>query len=201
MLNTELNSFLGKATGEGLSAERQELWQKAAHAVQEKKAKAMNFICTHNARRSVISQSLAAALAYHYGIDDMVFYSGGAESTYIHPNSIALLQRIGFKLKEVEAGANPVHTARFASDAETLRLFSKTFDDVSSHEPYVAILVCSKGDAACPFIPDAKARILIPFDDPGAYDGTADAAEAYFATAKLILNELHYFFQLLAKSR
>ncbi|TNE80711.1 MAG: protein-tyrosine-phosphatase [Bacteroidetes bacterium] len=201
MLLTELQAFLGTSSGEGLSAERQELWQKAAQAVVEKEAKAMNFICTHNARRSVISQSLAAALAHQYGFSEMQFYSGGAESTFIHPNSLALLQKIGFEVKEVKAGNNPVNTAGFASDAQPLQLFSKTFDDASSSEPYVAILVCSKGDAACPFIPDAKARILIPFEDPGAYDGTEQAAEAYLATAKLILNELHYFFQLLPSSR
>lgn len=201
MLNMKLDTFLATANGEGLSPERQELWQKAAKAVLEKKAKAMSFICTHNARRSVISQSLAAALAYRYGIQDMLFYSGGAEATFIHPNSLALLEKIGFELEEAEGGDNPVNLARYASDAGALHLFSKTFDDASSSEPYVAILVCSKGDAACPFIPDAKARILIPFEDPGAFDGTEEAPEAYLTTAKLVLNELHYFFQLLRKSR
>ena len=200
MLYPEITEFLNGINTNSMESNRQEKWNDLAQHLRKTDNKgAINFICTHNARRSVISQSIASALAYHYGLNGIVAWSGGAEETFVHPNSIKLLLRIGFRLKEQTTGENPRYTLSFAVDAPDLLLFSKKFDDPSSPAPYHAILVCSKGDAACPFIPNVASRTLIPFEDPGAYDNTPQADEAYYEAATRIGGELKQFFQLLVK--
>lgn len=175
--------------------DRMNKWSTLGQALQKVSYLAsVNFICAHNARRSVLSQSLASAIAHQKGFSDLKFLSGGAEETFVHPSSIAALQRIGFRLLSKGEGANPVYELAFSDDAAPLRIFSKTFDDPTSPAPYHAVLVCSKGDAACPFIPGVASRTLIPFDDPGAFDGTPEEEDAYDQAATQIAAELSYFF-------
>lgn len=196
MLFPEIDHYLNSLVPSVEGAERMEKWQALGRSLKKSDLKgAVNFICTHNARRSVLSQSLATALAHRSGLKDLVFWSGGAEATYVHPNSIATLQRIGFRLLSKSEGNNPVYELAYADDAAPLRLFSKTFDDRSSPAPYHAVLVCSKGDAACPFIPGVASRTLIPFEDPGAFDGTPEEEKAYDASASQIGSEMRYFFE------
>lgn len=200
MLYPEIIEFLNGITANSIDSERREKWNALAQRLRKKDNQgAINFICTHNARRSVISQSLASALAHHHGLTGIKAWSGGAEETFVHPNSIKLLLRIGYRLKEQTTGENPRYTLSYAEGAPDLLLFSKKFDDPSSPAPYHAILVCSKGDAACPFIPNVASRTLIPFEDPGAFDNTPKADEAYYEAATLIGDELKQFFQLLIK--
>ncbi len=196
MLFPEIDRYLNSLVPSVEGAERMEKWQALGRSLKKSDLKgAVNFICTHNARRSVLSQSLATALAYRSGLKDLVFLSGGAEGTYVHPNSIATLQRIGLRLLSKSEGNNPLYELAYADDAAPLRIFSKTFDDPSSPAPYHAVMVCSKGDAACPFIPGVASRTLIPFEDPGAFDGTPVEEKAYDASAAQIGREMRYFFE------
>lgn len=196
MLYPEINHYLDSLIPSVEGEERIEKWKALGRSLKKSELKgAVNFICTHNARRSVLSQSLATVIAYRSGLKNLVFWSGGAEETYVHPNSIATLQRIGFRLLSTREGNNPVYELAFADDAAPLRIFSKKFDDESSPAPYHAVLVCSKGDAACPFIPGVASRTLIPFVDPGAFDGTPEVEKAYNTSAAQIGGELRYFFE------
>ena len=196
MLFSEINQYLDSLLPSIDGEERQAKWQALGNSLKKSELKgAVNFICTHNARRSVLSQSLATVLAYRSGLKDLVFWSGGAEETNAHPNSIATLQRIGFRLLSQGEGANPVYELAYADDAAPLRIFSKKFDDESSPAPYHAVLVCSKGDAACPFIPGVASRTLIPFEDPGTFDGTPEEEQAYNTCAAQIGGEMRFFFE------
>jgi arsenate reductase len=198
MLYHEITDYLNTSHPSIMDQERQEKWRSLSRLLKNNGNKgAINFICTHNARRSVLSQALATAIAHQNGFAGLVFWSGGAEVTFVHPNTIAALQRIGFRLLSQSKGTNPTYELRFSEDALPLKLFSKTFDDASSPAPYHAVLVCSKGDAACPYIPEATSRTLIPFEDPGAFDGTLEETKAYDASAAVIAGELRYFFEQL----
>lgn len=196
MLFPEISHYLDSIPPQVEGEERVEKWKTLGHSLKKSTCQgAVNFICTHNARRSVLSQCLAAAIAYKNRYPDLVFWSGGAEETFVHPSTISTLQRIGFRLISKGKGTNPVYELSFADDATLLRIFSKKFDDASSPAPYNAVLVCSKGDAACPFIPSVASRVLIPFEDPGAFDGSADEEKAYNASAAIIAGELRYLFE------
>lgn len=194
MLFPKIQAFIERLPNPELSEERAQKWEALASRIrQNNKQGALDFICTHNARRSALSQSLGAAIAHHLQLDQLKFWSGGAEVTYIHPNTITALQEIGFHLINKEGEKNPVYQLSYSEEAPPLVLFSKKFDDESTPAPYHAILVCSKGDKACPFIPQVASRTLIPFEDPGHSDGTAKAAESYRKAAIEIGSELNYF--------
>lgn len=198
MLYPEIETFLSSLGAAQLQEERKAKWEALSEKLQSAHNEgAIDFICAHNARRSVLSQSLATVLAYKNGLSSIQAWSGGAEETFVHPNTIAALRRIGFRLMKETPGENPHYFMAYAEDAPLLELFSKKFDDPSSPAPYHAILVCSKGDAACPFIPNVASRTLIPFEDPGTYDNTPQAEQAYDDAAKIIGQELSYLFTLL----
>ncbi len=178
--------------------DRTKLWMQVAGRIRSRTDKqALSFICTHNARRSALSQSWAHALVFLYEHLDFPVYSGGAEATFIHPHSIQTLRELGFEVNEIQPGDNPVYLVKAGEDDPGFRLFSKKFDDPSSELPYHAILVCSKSDVACPFIPQALSRNLIPFEDPGLHDEEPDWSNYYQQSSKEIATELKYLFSLL----
>jgi arsenate reductase len=51
----------------------------------------LNFICTHNSRRSHLSQIWAQTMAYHWGIKDVFCYSGGTDATAMFPKIVETL--------------------------------------------------------------------------------------------------------------
>jgi hypothetical protein len=57
-------------------------------------------------------------------------------------------------------------------------------------------MVCSDADQACPIVYGAEERISLPFEDPKAYDGTADEIEEYDKTCRLIATEMFYVMSL-----
>ncbi len=203
MVYFEIDRFLEEASVE-VPEERQTLWLPLFDRIQSLQNQgAIDFICTHNSRRSILSQSLATALAHKFKLPDLKFWSGGAEVTFVHPNTIACLVQIGFRLEQTPAGENPNrrYLLSFAENMPPLELYSKRFDDSSTPPPYHAVLVCSKGDAACPFIPGVASRNLIPFEDPGTFDGTTDAPAAYLEAARNISSELLFFFNMLCREK
>ena len=61
----------------------------------------LNFICTHNSRRSQFCQFWAAIASYHYGYD-IGSYSGGIEVTACNERTIASLEKRGFNFSNTE---------------------------------------------------------------------------------------------------
>src|SRR5687768_12192947 len=56
----------------------------------------LNFICTHNSRRSHISQIWAQTAAYYYGIRNVETFSGGTEATAFNPRAVTAMKQAGF---------------------------------------------------------------------------------------------------------
>jgi arsenate reductase len=65
----------------------------------------LNFICTHNSRRSQFSQIWAQTAAQYFGIPAHCF-SGGVEITSFNERAVASLKRSGFNITSSE-GENP----------------------------------------------------------------------------------------------
>ena len=72
----------------------------------------LTFICTHNSRRSHMSQIWAMTAAYHYGLDKVSAYSGGTEATACNCRTVTALRRAGFDITDATAGDNPVYLVR-----------------------------------------------------------------------------------------
>lgn len=158
----------------------------------------LNFICTHNSRRSQMGQLWAAAAAAHFGIDGVQTYSGGTEATAFNPRAVTAIERAGFTV-ENPGGDNPHYLVRFAEDAPAVECFSKKYDDpFNPNEGFAAIMTCSDADEACPVVLGAAMRAPIRYEDPKVADGTAEETSAYDARCRQIATEMLYLFSRVA---
>lgn len=166
----------------------------------EKKKKAgdpitLNFICTHNSRRSHIAQLWAQAAAYYHGINNVSCFSGGTEATAFNPRAVKAMQAAGFNVIKTKEGDNPVYEVRFADSAAPVIAFSKTYDDPFNHnKDFAAIMTCSHADENCPLVIGASARIALTYDDPKEFDGTPREEAMYAERVHQIGREIFYAF-------
>jgi arsenate reductase len=180
---------------ESISEERKTILQPLVDYIQTKvnnqQEIRLNLICTHNSRRSHLSQVWAQTAAAHYGIKNVFSYSGGTEATAMFPMAAKTLAKQGFQIKTIAEGNNPVYAIKYAANAHPVIGFSKTFDnDFNPQSEFAAILTCSSADQGCPFIAGAELRIPITFEDPKAFDNTPQQAEKYEERSLQIATEL-----------
>ena len=155
----------------------------------------LNFICTHNSRRSHISQVWAQTAAYYYNIKNVETFSGGTEATAFNPRAVKAMREAGFDIAIKKDGTNPVYEIRFATDAPPLTVFSKKYDDTfNPDKDFAAIMTCSHADENCPLVVGASARIALTYNDPKDFDGTAQEAEKYTERVHEIGREILYAF-------
>ncbi len=179
-------------------ADRKEVLQELIDYVQAKvnvsKEVMLNFVCTHNSRRSQFSQIWGQTAANYYGVK-MSSYSGGVEVTAFNERAVASIKRVGFKVEQ-EGQENPIYSI-FTSDSETpiLKTFSKIVEDkANASNEFAAVMTCSHADENCPFIVGAEARIPVRYVDPKAFDDTDQEAEKYDERSLQIATELFYVF-------
>jgi arsenate reductase len=158
----------------------------------------LNFVCTHNSRRSHLSQIWAQTLAFHFGIEHVNCYSGGTEATAIFPKVKETLAKVGFEITALSEGEYPVYSIKYGPDSHPIIGFSKTFDHAFNPKSnFAAIMTCSHADENCPFIPGAEKRIPLTFEDPKEFDNTPLQTEKYAERSKEIATELFYIFSVI----
>ncbi|WKN30295.1 protein-tyrosine-phosphatase [Porifericola rhodea] len=195
----ELSAYIESVIAETdeIPLERKDELKKIALYVQTKKQTKENanltFICTHNSRRSHMSQIWAATAAAYYGIAEGVHtYSGGTETTAFNPRAVAAMERAGFRIKN-PGGENPHYQVNFSAHSQSLECFSKKYDDTfNAQENFVAIMTCSQADKNCPLIPGATLRVPIPYEDPKVADGTDQETARYDERCRQIATEMFY---------
>jgi protein-tyrosine-phosphatase len=161
----------------------------------------LTFICTHNSRRSHLSQIWAQTAAHYFGVEGVATYSGGTEATAFNPRAVAALERAGFRIERISDGENPEYEVRFTDGMEPMRCFSKVYSEPPNpQQGFVAVMTCSDADAACPIVFGAAERISIPYDDPKAADGTPDEAAVYDERCRQIAREMLYVFSRVGSS-
>lgn len=160
----------------------------------------LNLICTHNSRRSHLSQVWSQTAAAYYDIKNVFCYSGGTEATALFPMAAQTLAKQGFQIKTIVEGNNPVYAIKYNENAHPIIGFSKTFDnEFNPQSEFAAILTCSSADQGCPFIAGAEKRIPITFEDPKAFDNTPQQAEKYEERSNQIGTEMFYVFSQIKK--
>lgn len=158
----------------------------------------LNFICTHNSRRSHISQIWAQTAAYLYDIPKVTCFSGGTEATAFNPRAVKAMEQAGFKVSVFAPGENPVYEVQYAENASALRVFSKKYDDpFNPKSDFAAVMTCSHADENCPLVIGASKRIALTYNDPKDFDGTALEAEKYTERVHEIGREILYAFSLI----
>ena len=199
ILFPEIENVINTLNFDSISEERKIVLQPLIDYIQSKASSGkeirLNLICTHNSRRSHLSQVWAQTAAAHYNIKNVFCYSGGTEATAMFPMAAKTLAKQGFQIKTISEGSNPVYAIKYSANAHPVIGFSKTFDDdFNPQSEFAAILTCSSADQGCPFIAGAEVRIPITFEDPKAFDNTPHQAEKYEERSMQIATEMFYVF-------
>ncbi|NQU52090.1 MAG: protein-tyrosine-phosphatase [Bacteroidetes bacterium] len=182
-----------------ISAQRKEQLEEIAKYIGEK-AKSnspinLTFICTHNSRRSHLSQIWAQAAAVYYNVPNVNCFSGGTEATAFNHRSVKALQIAGFEIKQLDETKNPKYKVYFDADKNYIEGFSKKFSDKNNpQDDFAAIMTCSHADQVCPLVPGATARFAIPYLDPKVADNTPNEENKYNERCKQIATEMFYLF-------
>jgi len=182
---------------ETVSAERREVLDKIAADVAGRleagKRADMTFICTHNSRRSHMSQIWAATAAYYYGLDNVHTYSGGTQATACNCRTVAAMRRVGFDIVDATAGENPIYLVRYATDRPVIRAHSKLYNaDGNPRQDFMALMTCSVADKSCPVVQGAVSRYAIHYVDPRLCDDTPTETTAYNERCREIAREMFY---------
>ena len=155
----------------------------------------LHFICTHNSRRSHLSQIWAQTMAYHVGLKNVSCYSGGTEATAIFIKVLETLTSQGFQVLRLSGNENPVVAVKFAANENPILCFSKTYDHpFNPSTQFGAVMTCSNADEGCPIVVGSEARFPIKYDDPKAYDGTPLQTEKYAERSLDIAREMLWVF-------
>lgn len=197
------NTFIEKLDISEISKERLEILMPIITHISEEinanKRINLNFICTHNSRRSHLSQVWAQTIAKFYNLNSVYCFSGGTEVTAMFPASGVALQDAGFLIKKLTDTKNPIYSISSDENALPIIGFSKRYDDDFNPEnDFTAILTCSSADKDCPYIPGANKRIALTYEDPKAFDNTSQQREMYFVRSKQIATEMKYIFSKVA---
>lgn len=172
--------------------------QLAGFIIEEKKSGEkvqLNFICTHNSRRSQFAQAWCTLVQAYLEIDVADAYSGGTEVTVCNERTIAALKRAGCSIKK-EGENNPVYTVSDEELDKQMKLWSKVFDDDANPKGrFAAIMTCDHADQNCPHIPNAAIRVPLTYTDPKYADDTDNESSAYDMTCNIIATDMLRLFK------
>jgi len=201
---TKITSTINDLNFNSITEERKATLQPLIDYIQEKvnttSAVRINFICTHNSRRSHLSQIWAQTAASFYNIPNVACYSGGTEATALFPKIAETLENTGFQIKTIAEGKNPIYTIKYNTQDHPIIGFSKTYDDAfNPNKDFAAVLTCSSADEGCPFIAGAEKRIPIMFEDPKAFDNTPLQTQKYEERSLQIATDFMYVFSKIKK--
>lgn len=161
----------------------------------------LNFICTHNSRRSQFAQAWSHMAARRYNVR-VGSYSGGVEVTAFNTNAIQAIRDAGFEvLMDEDEGTNPTCFVRCNETNTPLPVFSKHYDhEINPKEHFAAVMTCSDADENCPVIPGTEKRIALLYNDPKEFDNTPEETARYSERSDQIGSELLYAFREVKKA-
>lgn len=160
----------------------------------------LNFICTHNSRRSHLSQIWAQTMAFHFDIKSVYCYSGGTEATAMFPKVAETLENQGFQIQMLSDNENPVYAVKYAENEAPIICFSKEYgNEFNPKKEFGAIMTCNNADEGCPLVIGAEARFPIKYDDPKVSDNTPEQTKVYAERSLQIATEMFYIFSQVKK--
>lgn len=183
-----------------INDERKEILNKLVKFIVDeitnKKEINLNFICTHNSRRSQLAQVWSHFAIHYFNLKNIKSFSGGTEVTAMHRNTVKTLQSVGFEFNILDfSHTNPIYDISFGIEGDSIKTFSKLYNDPENTQPFIAITTCSSADQNCPFIAEAIYRLHLPYIDPKIADDTPQMESKYLATNKEIAAEMFFIFQ------
>lgn len=198
----EIHSFIEDLSTESISDKRKFTLALLIDYIQKQintgSAVNLNFICTHNSRRSHLTQVWAQVMAHHFNIPQVYTYSGGTEATAVFQSVLETLSDSGFNIVRISDGINPVFSINYSENAVPIIGFSKKYDhSFNPNANYCAVLTCAEVDKDCPIVTGADYRLALPYEDPKLYDNTPEKKAKYAERSKQISTELLFVFSQL----
>ncbi|WP_373693828.1 arsenate-mycothiol transferase ArsC [Aequorivita flava] len=199
----ELQEYFEKLETANLSEERKLLLNSITEYIASKAAAnyaiRLNFICTHNSRRSHLAQIWAQTAAAYFNIDEVFCYSGGTEVTAVYPMVITTLENAGFKISKENKLSNPLFKITYSETAPPIFAFSKKYSDAPNPKShFAAVMTCGQADAGCPFVAGSEKRFPLLYEDPKISDGTPQQQRVYKERSEQIATEMKYIFSKIA---
>lgn len=198
-LYEEIEEVISSLSKQEISVNRKELLEPLVGFIQSRvdirEEILLTFICTHNSRRSHLAQVWAQTLANYFGIPNLQCYSAGTEVTALYPKIAETLVSTGFVVNRLSDGTNPVYAIKSGNRVHPIIGFSKRLDhSFNPNSGFAAIMTCTQADEGCPYVAGAEIRLSIPFEDPKAFDTTAQQSEKYEERSRQIAREFCYVF-------
>ncbi len=186
-----------------IASERLEVLQSLIDYIKNKRSSKLpirlNFICTHNSRRSHLSQVWARTMAAYFNIGNVNTYSGGTEASALFPKVVDTLANQGFEIANLSEGKNPVYAIKHSPNEPAVIGFSKAYGDTfNPSSDFAAIMTCSAADEGCPMVFGCDKRIALTYEDPKLSDGTEQQTETYINRSLQIATEMKFVFSSLS---
>ena len=121
-MNQSLASYLDKVRKEQVDENRIAILDEIVDYLSSVQQPKLNFICTHNSRRSHLSQIWAQTMAHFFGVENITCYSGGTEATAMFPKIGETLSHQGFEILKLSETKNPVYAIKYAFDKEGIEI-------------------------------------------------------------------------------
>ena len=116
-MKTEIAEIISGFQKNKISEERKQVLQPLIDYIREKRTHKekirLNFICTHNSRRSHLSQIWAQTMAHYFKMDNVECFSGGTEATAMFPKVAETLAKQGYEITKLSENQNPVYAIKF----------------------------------------------------------------------------------------
>jgi len=153
----------------------------------------ITFICTHNSRRSHLSQLWAQTAAAYYGLTNVTTYSGGTEEAACNIRTVRALRRAGFSIVQSTGGTNPVYLAQFSDTRPAVKMYSKLITgEENPQKDFAALFCCDQAAGGCPVVKGATLRVPILYVDPKVSDDSPTEQETYDERSRQIAREMFY---------
>ena len=158
----------------------------------EKKTPKLNFICTHNSRRSQFCQFWAIFFSIYYKIKCEVYY-GGTLETEVYKSVVNNIRDYGFNISFKDCD-NPIYSIKFRN-LNLGNYFSKLYNDSENPKnEFAAIMTCSDAERNCPLVEGSEIKFSLPYEDPKKYDMSKIEKTEYKKTSEKIASEMNYLF-------
>lgn len=203
-MNQTISKIIESISIDSLTEERKTVLQPLTDYIQGKaetdQTIRLNFICTHNSRRSHLSQIWAQTMAFHFGIKNVYCYSGGTEATAMFPKVAETLENHGFQIQMLGENENPVYAVKYAENEVAIICFSKEYsNDFNPKKEFAAIMTCNNADEGCTLVIGAEARFPVKYDDPKSSDNTPEQTQIYAERSLQVATEMFYVFSQINK--
>jgi len=147
-MNLQLLETIGKLSVEYIADERKLILTPLVNYVVNRAEMGLpirlNFICTHNSRRSHLSQIWAQIMADYFDVESVVCYSGGTEATAMYSMVVETLFKQGINITKLSDTDNPIYAVDYNKSCSPMIAFSKKYDhQLNPTNEYAAIMTCN----------------------------------------------------------